>query len=897
MSKQIVDIGVQGNDGTGDSIRESFRKVNENFTELYAVFNQGDRINFQDLGNVIKDNNGELGSNRVITTDTNENIVARELIAGYGITIDAATNRNEIRITSTVGGSVSSDTNPTISGPFNANGYALSKVRAPSQAAVNEFNAAYQGDSSHPPVTTTQDEMAIPKGYADARYVLKAGDTMTGGLEVPAGYSSNQAPRSGDVVMKAGSTMTGLLNLFDHPGSLAGNGTPNGNDDLQAATKYYVDNSSFASTVDLYVSTTGNDLQSNTPKGKDGRAWAYAYRTLSKACEQAEFLIKNATYESGPYTQTITYTVGQVANSSVVTSTGVGDNYTLRLNFTNKNGQPVDQGASGDITPGKLVKGKTSGAYGFIYQYVTTNGNNDYVDLQGVIGTFTTGESLEFDFPVKTLNITIYIESGIYEEDFPIKVPANTSIVGDEFRRTIIRPKDRISQSPWVDTWFFRNGSFDNLTLITTGTEQSTQFQGWYGYHYLSNPTSATSTPKNNKNIDVFLCNDSTIIRQITCQGHGGFMMVLDPDGQILTKSPYCQQSGSFSGSLNKQAFRGGQYIDGFAGNLPLTVASKIDNTSLVVTGFPKEILTPTSFFIGENRYKVNGWYPSSSGKPNASNLIKLNKNFLKAQTLANLNNIHPGVKYSLGKMIRAIDTIIDALAFDLLASGIDNVEPSNVKTLQATRKLFNLSDGSLRFSSQEKQLLLTSINYIKLTCQTIVAKLNVTSNQNEYSQIITSDNIESESSGIIGILLTNVYNTANNGLSRIANISYTRYLIKLDPNTPLTTSPTKITLITAGNISMLSNDFTQVNDLGYGIVTNNNGLAEAVSLFTYYCWTSYFSNNGGQIRSLNGSSANGEYGLVAAGSDPLELPDEVVLSDDMIQVAKVYKTNSYSVS
>ena len=32
MSKQIINVGVQGNDGTGDSIRESFRKVNENFS-------------------------------------------------------------------------------------------------------------------------------------------------------------------------------------------------------------------------------------------------------------------------------------------------------------------------------------------------------------------------------------------------------------------------------------------------------------------------------------------------------------------------------------------------------------------------------------------------------------------------------------------------------------------------------------------------------------------------------------------------------------------------------------------------------------------------------------------------------------------------------------------------
>ena len=28
MARQEVDIGIEGNDGTGDSIRESFRKVN-----------------------------------------------------------------------------------------------------------------------------------------------------------------------------------------------------------------------------------------------------------------------------------------------------------------------------------------------------------------------------------------------------------------------------------------------------------------------------------------------------------------------------------------------------------------------------------------------------------------------------------------------------------------------------------------------------------------------------------------------------------------------------------------------------------------------------------------------------------------------------------------------------
>ena len=49
MARQEIDIGVEGNDGTGDSIRESFKKVNTNFQELYAVFGLGGSISFKNL--------------------------------------------------------------------------------------------------------------------------------------------------------------------------------------------------------------------------------------------------------------------------------------------------------------------------------------------------------------------------------------------------------------------------------------------------------------------------------------------------------------------------------------------------------------------------------------------------------------------------------------------------------------------------------------------------------------------------------------------------------------------------------------------------------------------------------------------------------------------------------
>ena len=73
--------------------------------------------------------------------------------------------------------------------------------------------------------------------------------------------------------------------------------------------------------------------------------------------------------------------------------------------------------------------------------------------------------------------------------------------------------------------------------------------------------------PLSNIDMDVFLMNDATMCRNITVQGHGGFMLVLDPEGQVLTKSPYIQTGSSFSQSLNKQAFRGGLFVDAFVGN------------------------------------------------------------------------------------------------------------------------------------------------------------------------------------------------------------------------------------------------------------------------------------------------------------------------------------------
>jgi len=104
MARQSIDIGVQGNDGTGDSIRESFRKVNANFNELYAIFNTGDRIGFTDLDGTPN----TLGSNQILTSDdAGAEVLARDLVQGNNVTIDVS-DPTKITISAT-GGDIVND--------------------------------------------------------------------------------------------------------------------------------------------------------------------------------------------------------------------------------------------------------------------------------------------------------------------------------------------------------------------------------------------------------------------------------------------------------------------------------------------------------------------------------------------------------------------------------------------------------------------------------------------------------------------------------------------------------------------------------------------------------------------------------------------------------------------
>ncbi len=92
--------------------------------------------------------------------------------------------------------------------------------------------------------------------------------------------------------------------------------------------------------------------------------------------------------------------------------------------------------------------------------------------------------------------------------------------------------------------------------------------------------------------------------------------------------------------------------------------------------------------------------------------------------------------------------------------------------------------------------------------------------------------------------------------------------------------------LHSAGNKSILANDYTQINSDGRGVHALGGGRGEMVSVFTYYCDKSFFAESGGFIRGLNCSSAYGEYGAEADGTLASETAVSVTARGLMLKYA-----------
>ena len=185
MARQEINIGIEGNDGTGDSIRESFRKSNENFSELYAVFGQGGSIRFTSLD----DTPNELSPNTIaLVNDAGTQVQLATLASNSALdedAVDTITFNYEQPgklIISTAFTKLADDLKPALGGTLYANNKGIAGVAITTDAA-EDFLADHG-------VNVTIDDLVITKGYADRRYITSANVGLPIRIEdEPAGVS------------------------------------------------------------------------------------------------------------------------------------------------------------------------------------------------------------------------------------------------------------------------------------------------------------------------------------------------------------------------------------------------------------------------------------------------------------------------------------------------------------------------------------------------------------------------------------------------------------------------------------------------------------------------------------------------------------------------------------
>ena len=910
--RQIIDIGIQGNDGTGDSIRESFRKVNENFNDLYAIFGSGDSIGFSSLadapgnhtynivsgsGNgstvtlnftnpnpslgspftigqnvIIKQvvpsefngtyvvsnttptsitySNNKIGtvsktgiitensygsSQLLMSSTTGDRLTARSVIAGDGIIIDKNSN-STLTISASVAG-LSGDTHPQLGNAFNVNFLPMGRVAEPSQAVVDSFNAIWSSYGNHNIVTQLKD-LPVTVGYGDKYYVKKnPNGTISGPLRarpepsipqindidydpsLTSNYLSTEVMQRKDVVYRGGDTMTGKLYLSDHPAPLEGLGTPNGETDLQAATTFYVDNSSFSSNVNLYVSTSkGDDLQQKTPVGKEGRFWNYAYQTIGAACLQAQNLISIASQEPGPYKQ--------------------------RLSFTTNNG--IDQNFT-TVHSVELIDGKTNtvDSADFIDAYNLLQANKEFIQAETIayinkkyVNVFTYDKSKcsrDIGYILDGIGYDIVLDStyNTYKSATAYYYATAANVLNGELIQTI----DAITyiRDTLLGYTYDSNKLVKFINQLITSIAYDLVFQSNYrsirtGQFFknsgtllssdqivkIIDPTSIqiTSVSGNGSEITLyfndqasapFKIGDTVVITGLTPSSLNGKFEITN-----CTSSSLSFVSNVLAGSSSNGKIMPDNLAAALLGFTSISVSTQCTNSVIanltIMVDIIKGSLAP--------EISIPSIYNTSVGKESARNLILNNISFIQSEINAYLTIRHSGVEYDKLLSKRDIKYISESLVYDSLYGGDSQSIYSGLKFWE---------NDVLSLSSFQTAACIDSITYLNTVLQGIISNTKIEPYQHSVLQYtndtlvngsVVSTSISDNITKIKTIISTGiapiVHQPSISGISTVLTTAFNQI-----------TNATNIALVESIVIDYINFNFSIINQSYSGTITN----------------------------------------------------------------------------
>jgi len=247
---------------------------------------------------------------------------------------------------------------------------------------------------------------------------------------------------------------------------------------------------------------------------------------------------------------------------------------------------------------------------------------------------------------------TIFVGTGDYTENNPVYVPPNASIIGDNLRRTTIRPLNRQQDIFWLD----------NSTYIWGVTFRS---------HF--SPCAAVAFP------DSSVPRLSSIAFRNLAQPTSGWIR------PYIVTSPYTQGSSSITAGLSS--------------NLQGTVKQVFNN--VYTGGVQASAVTDACFETVTDimLYGLSGSAPytgaSTTGAPAASALITINTDFIKAEVGAFVSQQYPSLltlppATISGSLSSILDICKRDVGYILSAVCIDIKNGNNVKSIESGKSYWN---------------------------------------------------------------------------------------------------------------------------------------------------------------------------------------------------------------
>jgi hypothetical protein len=436
--------------------------------------------------------------------------------------------------------------------------------------------------------------------------------------------------------------------------------------------------------------------------------------------------------------------------------------------------------------------------------YVSLSGSDNNSGFEPTRALRTIKKACEVAHNVRVQNFnnpdkkfTIFVGTGDYYEENPIYVAPNTSIIGDNLRRVSIRPINRQLDILWLD----------NTSYIWGVT-----------FRDHLDPSAAVAFPVLSNPLLTSIAFQNLLIPYVS----PGVYKWRKP---FITTSPYTQGSSSITRSINASLQN------------PIS-ATQVFSTSGVPTD-REDISICIDTITGILTFGVSGFevqnFDVLPGALSAAELLELNKEFIKKETIAFINTVYPTLLYDKEIYQRDIESILSAVQIDI-QNGNNN---ESIIIGQAYYDGINLD-----IPNNQVPATLAAINYVGRLAKFVATNTPPRSLGSGSGMRVDGQDAE--------------------GFLR----------------------------------SMVLDSYTQFNEGGKGIHILNNGYAQLVSIFTICCTEGVKCETGGTCSINNSNCSFGLSGLVADGKSLTPILTGTLINDpigtDLILVNNVNGIDIY---